>query len=215
MSSYGSYYGWVFPQSVSVRHTIAQLEAALTDCGFTRVRSREALLFKGTDGFTRRLQFLKKGASDTWTSKVAYSTWNKLQFRPLNLATYPQDFDLTLAEYELAKRVFDRTSSTECFGFHASQDNAVDFEDSNLDFFFLKDGPQLVLKHLDARRDLLPDEDWETNSRAGYAPYLSWDQKLHSEFFTRFSREYQHRIIRTYNNANELIEKPWRDYYRP
>lgn len=91
---------------------------------------------------------------------------------------------MTLKEYDLVKSVFDTTESIECFGFHASQDNAVVFRDSELSSFFSKPGPQLVLKHLEERRNLGQDEEClEFDGNRELHRYYS--SRLHSVFFTQ------------------------------
>jgi hypothetical protein len=210
MGSHGSEYGWIFPESMSEEEVILDFQGALAGCGWTLAGGKYgALSFRDESGDLRHFRFLTRGLNDTWTCRVAYTSWGVVQFRPFDLDSRPEYYEITQREYDLAKRVFDLSSATECFGFHASQDNAVVFEDSNLDFFFLKTGPQLALAHLDEHRPLLPNE-WSFTTVEEYEFFLDWDEKLHSELFTRFSPGNKDRI---YNYANRLIETSWRVYY--
>jgi hypothetical protein len=119
-----------------------------------------------------------------------------------------------LADYDLAKQIFDSCSAIECFGCHASQDNAVGLEDSDLNFFFTRGGPQLALAHLDERRPLLPEEVEPVASfNDEYEEHRPWDNHLHSVFLTRFNPKFHDRVITEYARTNRLIELSWKDYY--
>jgi len=146
---------------------------------------------------------------------VIYTISSDTWFRPMELNYNSGGYSNTVADYDLVKQVFDLTDAVECFGFCASQDIGAVFQNSILEFFFLKEGPQLILANLDDRRMPRREEEIEVDSRdEEYEPWGAWDDLLHSRFFARFSQRDRYQV-RSYSLANKLVERPWRDYYHP
>jgi hypothetical protein len=198
--------------SLAEDELLEQLRTSLEACGLRHIPSASGFAVKGADGFERCFWTEESIYPSVGNCHVVFAHSRKVQFRPWDLGSHRDDYQVTQAEYDLVKNVFDTTGSIECFGFHASQDNAVVFRDSELSFFFSKSGPQLVLKHLEERRNLDPDEEcleFEGNREL----HLYCSSRLHSVFFTQFSAEYYDGMHVPYSSLQALIERPWRDYF--
>ena len=222
MGTPGSYYGWIFPPEIPFETVVEEVTTALESYGFHQgAKYITYRNFITTGGGSKSFVFLSKkgGIPDNPEFHVVFEVARDAVFRPVELDFRPECFESTLADYDLAKQVFDSCSAIECFGFHASQDNAVNFQNSDPNFFFTRSGPQLPLAHLDERRRLLPEEVLPIMSfEDEYEKYLPWDRLLHSVFFTRFTQQFHNlpaesRCIIEYARTNRLIDCSWKDYF--
>lgn len=222
MGTPGSYYGWIFPPEIPFETVVQEVTTALENCGFhqgdNHLIHRKFATKEGRSK-TFHLRPRKSGIHGNPDFHLVYEQPRNAVFRPVELDFRPECFESTLADYELAKQIFDSCSAIECFGFHASQDNAVGFEDSGLNFLFTRSGPQLPLAHLDERRRLLPEEIEPVFSfHDAYKEFLPWDRLLYSVFFTRFTPEFhdlptESQFLIEYARTNRLIERNWKDYF--
>lgn len=214
MSNRGSYYGWVYSGAMSEEEVIGDLKCALASCGLQQLAGTEGLEWTDEGGFIRRLVFDRPPLGLRRTSRVIYTHSKEVQFRPRDLEMNPEDQAATLGEYDRVKQIFDHSKSTECFGCHAVQDNARVLGNSELDFFFSKKGPQLILTHLEEERSPFEHEcEFVSPNEMAYLPMLDWDEELHSEFFTRFNEEHPVSFSIVYNAGNELVRLPWNEFY--
>lgn len=216
MSASGSYYGWVFPSTRTEEEILDYLSDTLRNFGMkVERRSPSSVHCVSASGRERSFRLLSASSPQTVDCKVIYTISSNTWFRPMELNYNSGGYPNTLADYDLAKQVFNLSDAVECFGFCASQMTGSVFQNSILEFFFLKEGPQLILANLDERRMPRREEEIEVDSRdEEYFPWGAWDDLLHSRFFARFSQRDRYQI-RSYSLANKLIERPWRDYYHP